>query len=224
VIALNARIADFVRKLSPETRVIDIPNGVDTSVYRPPSAHERDGLRSSLGWDQRPRILFVGRLVPRKGATLAIEAARQLGADAQLVMAGPGRPEGLPENASALGELEPLRVAELYRAADCFLLPSVAEGFPVSAQQALASGMPVVLADDPVYDPYLQGAPEGVLRVSRTVEALVEALRRINCGAGVTASQRADLVDFAGSRYSMARCVDRHESLYAELIDAARAG
>jgi glycosyltransferase involved in cell wall biosynthesis len=219
VIAINSRIAAQVGEFSPRTRVVELPNGIDMSGYRPASAEERSVLRAGFGWDQQPRVLFVGRLVPRKGADLAAQAISRLGSEARLVMAGPGNPGQLPENAEALGELPPEQVAQLYRAADCFLLPSVAEGFPLSAQQALASGLPVVLSDDPVYEPYLEGAPAGVLRVPRTVDSIVDALREIDCGLRIGAEERANLAEFARTRYSLTRWAERHEALYAELIE-----
>ena len=222
VIALNARIADFVHELRPETRVVDLPNGIDTSVYRPPSSEERNILRAELGWDERPRALFVGRLIPRKGADLAMEAARVLGDRVELVLAGPGTPSDPPANAVALGELPPERIAELYRAADCFVLPSTAEGFPGTVQQALASGLPVVLTDDPSYGPYLDGAPEGVVPIQRSVDSVVEGMRSIGCGASIGPEQRRELASFAGSRYSLSRWVEHHEALYAELIAETR--
>ena len=95
VIALNTRVEEQMRELRPGLEVLAIPNGVDESTYRPPSPEERAELRSALGWDGRPRALFVGRLVPRKGADLAIEAARRL-PEAELVLAGPGEVPELP--------------------------------------------------------------------------------------------------------------------------------
>ena len=100
-------------------------------------------------------------------------------------MAGPGEAPPLPRNVVALGELPPDRIAELYRAADFLLLPSTGEGFPLTAQEALASGLPIVLADDPAYQLYLDGAPDGVLRVERTAGALVEAMRQLEFGRAV---------------------------------------
>jgi D-inositol-3-phosphate glycosyltransferase len=218
VVALNERIADFVHELAPQTQVIDIPNGVDTEAYRPPHPGERDAIRESFGWDERPRILFVGRLVPRKGAQLAADAARQLGDDVELVLAGPGRMQDAPSNVEPLGEIPPAKVAELYRAADCFLLPSIAEGFPATAQQALASGLPTILADDPVYGPYLDGAPNGVILVERDVTALVNSLRGIDYGRAIDPDQRSLLAAFAAERYSLERSVNRHEELYGGLV------
>ena len=218
VVAVNERIAAFVRTLVPGTEIIDIPQGIDTSAYRPPEAGERGALRKSLGWDERPRILFAGRLVPRKGAYLAAQAAATLGDQVELVVAGPGRLQDSPPNLRALGELQPARMAELYRAADCLLLPSIAEGFPVSAQEALASGLPVILADDPVYAPYVAGAPDGVVLSERSVGALVEALRSIDSGRLIDAGQRERLAEFAAERYSLDRSIDRHEDLYARLV------
>jgi D-inositol-3-phosphate glycosyltransferase len=219
VVALNERIAHFVHTLSPETEVVDIPNGVDTDFYRPPRPGEREALRNSLGWDDRPRILFVGRLVPRKGAQLAAETARSLGDEIELVLAGPGRLKDTPSNVRALGEIDPAEVAELYRAADCFLLPSIAEGFPATAQQALASGLPIILANDPVYRPYLEGAPEGVLVAERSVDSLVRALQSLGYGGLIHERHRQRLAAFAAERYSLSRSVDLHEELYRRLLE-----
>jgi D-inositol-3-phosphate glycosyltransferase len=218
VVALNPRIERFVHELVPQRRVVAILNGVNTREYRPPERGEREALRDQFGWDERPRVLFVGRLVPRKGADLAVAAlAGELADRAELVLAGPGALQATPPNVQMLGSVPPDRIAQLYRAADCFLLPSTAEGFPLTAQEAMASGLPVVLADDAAYDPYLEGAPAGVLRVARTAEAVRAALVEIDCGRSIDRKQRTELAEFAGSRFSWGRCADAHLRLYEEL-------
>jgi D-inositol-3-phosphate glycosyltransferase len=217
VVSLNQRITEFVRELVPNRRVVTILNGVDTRQYRPAVEGERESLREQLGWDGRPRVIFVGRLVPRKGADLAVAAMTGLADRAELVLVGPGELAAAPPNVQPLGSVSPDRVAQLYRAADCLLLPSTAEGFPLTAQEALASGLPVVLADDPAYGPYLDGSPTGVTRVARTEEALREALLRIECGRSFDAQQRAQLAEFAQARFSWGRCAEAHLRLYQEL-------
>jgi D-inositol-3-phosphate glycosyltransferase len=220
--ALNPRVEGQMRALGPATEMLTIPNGVDRETYRPSAPSERAELRESLGWDERPRALFVGRLVPRKGADLAVEAARRL-PELELVLAGPGDPGAeLPANATALGELSRERVADLYRAADLMVLPSTAEGFPLTAQEALASGLPIVLADDPAYGPYLDDAPEGVGRVERSVDALEAGLRELDLGRAIGPDGRERLVEFARERFSWERAAEQHESLYRRLLREGR--
>jgi D-inositol-3-phosphate glycosyltransferase len=217
IVALNPRITDFVHELVPRKRVVTILNGVDTSRYRPPDRAERESLREELGWDEKPRALFVGRLVPRKGADLAATAVGALTDRAHLVLAGPGTLPELPANVEALGSVSPDRIAQLYRAADCFLLPSTAEGFPLTAQEAMASGLPVIMADDPAYEPYLDGAPRGVMTVQRTANAVRAALVEIDCGRSICEPERSEISEFARSRFSWGKSADEHLALYEEL-------
>ena len=106
----------------------------------------------------------------------------------------------------------------VHPAADCLLLPSIAEGFPVSARGGARKRAARILADDPVYAPYVAGAPDGVVLSERSVGALVEALRSIGSGRLIDAGQRERLAEFAAERYSLDRSIDRHEDLYARLV------
>jgi glycosyltransferase involved in cell wall biosynthesis len=185
VLTLNASVAAFAvsRGARPE-RLRHLPNGVDTDLFRAPdSAEARSGARKSFGLPaERPLVLFVGRLVPKKGYDLLL-AGHHPEADYDLVFAGDGTADAAAELAGRpgvhhMGALDPERLAEAYRACDVFALPSTAEGFPLTVQEAMASGLPVVTTDDPGYAPYaLDGA--GVELLPRDVAALRDTLTRL---------------------------------------------
>jgi glycosyltransferase involved in cell wall biosynthesis len=169
VITLNASVADFARAhgARPE-RMRHLANGVDTALFRPSAgAGERALARKRLGLPaDRVLVLFVGRPVPKKGYDLLLRAA---GPGRELVVAG--EPGPAAPGVHQLGPLPPERLAEAYRACDVFALPSTAEGFPLTVQEAMASGLPVVTTDDPGYAPYGLDR-EGVALLPRDAGAL----------------------------------------------------
>ena len=184
VFTLNASVAAFVLRhgARPE-RARHLPNGVDTDLFRPAaSAEQRRLARARFGLPQdRPLVLFVGRLVPKKGFLLLLEA-RTATPDAgyDLVFAGDGDTAALTGRPGVhhLGALAPADLAEVYPACDVFALPSTAEGFPLTVQEAMASGLPVVTTDDPGYAPYGLDRTRVVL-LPREAGALREALAEL---------------------------------------------
>ena len=139
-------------------RVRTIRPGVDTA-YSPGSISEARA-RLSLPLDGA-RLFTVRRLVKRMGLDDAVDAVGSLvsrGADVCLDIAGAGPEEaslrdrihghGLEERVRLLGRVEEEALADHYRAADLFLLPTRAlEGFGMVTLEALASGTPVIATD-----------------------------------------------------------------------------
>ncbi|BCY15474.1 glycosyltransferase family 4 protein [Actinoplanes sp. L3-i22] len=150
VFVLNDSVAAFVESYGG--RVEHLPNGVDTTLFTP--LGDKDLARKRLGLPaDRVLVLFAGRLVPKKGYDLLTAAA---GPEYDLVFAGEGH-DGVPASGPGvhhLGRLDPVRLAEAYRASDVFALPSTSEGFPLTVQEAMACGLPVVTTDDPGYASY----------------------------------------------------------------------
>lgn len=109
------------------------------------------------------RLVFVGGLVRRKGAPQLIEAMRLLdGARVELRMVGGAGEDGtaalghLQAGATDLvaggrlsfaGELDGPGVRAEIRAAHVLVLPSEAEGMPISMLEAMAEGRPVLVTD-----------------------------------------------------------------------------
>jgi D-inositol-3-phosphate glycosyltransferase len=224
VVVLNRKVEAEIQALGPRGPVVQLPNGVDTSLFRPPLAGEREVLRRELGWDDTPRVLFVGRLVAKKGIDAALAATAAAGGSFRLVVAGPGplQPRSKP-CVDVLGPIPSERVAELYRAADALLLPSRGEGFPVTVQEAMASGLPVVMTNDPAYGRYLEGAGLGVRLVSAAPEAIARALESLVCDRRALAAAGEAVCRHARQSFAWRQAAEQHELLYEQLLTGGAA-
>lgn len=133
-----------------------VPYGVEARDGQPPgqlAARVRD-IRER---EDRPILLFAGRLVPYKGVDVLLEAMRGLDAVALIVGQGPklsdlqrnARALGVDDRVRFLGSVTDAELAALYGACDVFVLPSVTrqEAFGVVQLEAMAAGKPVVSTD-----------------------------------------------------------------------------
>ncbi len=139
-------------------RIEIVPPGVDHAFFSP--GHQ-GGARFALGADDRPLLLFVGRIQPLKGLDVAVRALAQAERDdARLwVVGGASGAEGSLEVERIRQLISDLGVADrvvfrppqphhllstFYRAADICLVPSRSESFGLVALEAAACGVPVV--------------------------------------------------------------------------------
>jgi D-inositol-3-phosphate glycosyltransferase len=146
-------------------RIRVVAPGVDRSIFAPRPKGE---ARARLGLAGKRLILFVGRLQPFKGPSVAVRAlakavARQPELTRDVVLALVGGPSGrgwagdevvhLKEVASELGVEDRVmvlppqpheRLVDFYSAAEAVLVPSRSESFGLVALEAQACGTPVV--------------------------------------------------------------------------------
>ncbi len=164
LIAVDGRIAEWLRREYGTRRVEVVPNGVDTVRYRP----RLDGaeFRRALGIPgEAPLILAAKHFVPKNGMDVIVRAMPRVCREvpeAQLLLAGHGELEpmirrlvddlGLRQCVHMPGQLPHDRMPLALAACDLCVVPSVPvagveEATSVLALEAMASGKPVVASN-----------------------------------------------------------------------------
>lgn len=120
-------------------------------------APERESIRREFGLDDRPVVLFVGRLVAFKRPHLILRAMHELlrEEEATFVLLGDGpmrepcerltRDLGIGHRVRFEGFIQPSELSRWHAAGDLFVLPSFGETWSVATVEALSSGLPVVI-------------------------------------------------------------------------------
>ena len=114
-----------------------MPNAIDPAALEQEAAHAPD-WRAKLNLGDRKIVLFVGRLIPEKGAGLLAQAVAQLpGVVLVAAGSGPQQQELADLGAVTPGALPHDAVVQLLRQADVYCLPTrYAEGFPTTLLEA----------------------------------------------------------------------------------------
>ncbi len=233
VIAISRLIAEELRGYGvPESKIAEIPNGVDTDIFRPARDDaERTDLRQRLGWRSLPTVLFVGEVDARKQPHLLVEALGLLkarGTECQLAIAGPIRDQGYREatmtRADGLGVADRIiwcgftrEIADLYRASDLFSLPSTSEGMPNALLEAMASGLPsVATAISGIVDLVRDGV-DGAL-VESDADQIADAMAAILSDSAFLTACRQDTRRRIEENFSTRAVLDAHEQLFRRIM------
>lgn len=217
-------------------RVCVSPPGVDRSLFSPGS---REAARRSLGLDDRPVLLFVGRVQPLKGIDVAVEAAARVRRSRDVLLLVVGGPSGdrgeaemdrLEKRVVELGMGDAVRfvppvahagLADYYRAADVLLLPSRSETFGLVAAEAQACGLPVVAARVGGLPHVVSHGESGLLVDGWDPDDHAAAVERLLDDPDLGARLREGAVRWAG-RFSWGATTRRFLELYKGAV--ARAG
>ncbi len=156
----NAKSAEWAAAQAGSPRqVVTLPNAIDAEFFARPSASSRQEARRHLGLEGEGRVLVqVSALSARKGvlelanAFLGLPAAGRSGA--RLLFVGEGEQRSRLETLAAgsegairvLGQLPPEEVRRVLWAADAFVLNTRLDPNPLSAIEAAAAGLPIVMS------------------------------------------------------------------------------
>ena len=220
--------------VSPQ-KIHDVPNGVDTDRFQPVPAAQVPELRASLGLPaDQPIALYVGVLDQRKNILWLAQqwvSHDAFGTGALLLAVGPqGRddPDGtLRAELADVAHTHPQRfvlhdfhadVTPYYQCADLLVLPSFKEGLPNVVLEAMACGLPCVVARASGSRELVVEGETGVTYAPDDVTGLAAAVRHCLSPEGPGMGEKARRL--AQERYSIRTIADRYESLYAQLLAA----
>lgn len=180
---------------SPDSAFI-VPNAVNMIVDEE-NYREKENLRKQLNIGTRKVILYVGRLVKRKGVTYLIEAFSRLRKerdDIVLVIAGRGESRtklellaeslNIKDDICFVGYVENRHLSPYYLLCDICVIPSIthemADPWVFVVNEAMSAGKPVVATDavGAAYDMVKDGI-NGFMVPERDSDALYKAIKTI---------------------------------------------
>lgn len=195
-------IVDGVRRLDAVLALHDAQRAEISELFGIPAARIRvvgagyndrvfnlgESRREPAADGRAGRLLYAGKLCLRKGVPSLLRAYGALLDEVgptELVLAGGysdaaeydeivGLARACPRPVRFAGKLDPRNLADAYRAADVFVLPSFFEGLPLVVVEALACGCKAVVTDLPGVRPWLDanvpGAPVRYVAMPRMAD------------------------------------------------------
>jgi glycosyltransferase involved in cell wall biosynthesis len=226
-VAISRQIQDELTEFGvPPERITRLGSGVDTAAYSPGQSSTALRLPAS------PRVLFLGRMHPQKNLLRLLDAwaevRRRVAANLMLAGDGPQRGEleaaarrlGVADSVHFLGPVQ--NPIEVLRAADVFVLPSVAEGMSNSLLEAMSAGVPIIASSIGGNTDLLRDGVNGLmadpLDPAAWTRAIVQLLEEPATAARLGAAARESVV----AEFSIEAIVDRYVELYSRLMGRNR--
>jgi glycosyltransferase involved in cell wall biosynthesis len=204
-----------------------IPSAVDLTRFRP----DVDGsaVRAKLGLEGSRVLVFTGRLVPHKGVDLIVRALPDLPKDVKLLVVGRGprlselhalaRRLGVDDRIRFCPDVSDTELPQYLRAGDLFVFPSQnrLEGFGLVVAEALAAGLPVVIADMPGVREVIEPGKQGFLVEPLIQHDLVEKLTTLLNDAPLRSQMALAARRRAEERFGLGTVVDGLTRVYQDL-------
>ncbi|MBD0335138.1 MAG: glycosyltransferase [Cyanobacteria bacterium Co-bin13] len=226
--------ANVSHRFGAKTRDLVIPLGVN-----PPLDIAKDRAEAvcqQLGIPpDRPRLLYLSRLDPKKGLDLLIPALEQLvreGIEFHLVLAGsnPQDPayerqvcdritqSPLARHTTFTGFVTGEAKAALLKSADCFVLPSYYENFGIAVVEAMMAGLPVVISQGVyIWEGIAQSQSGWVCDLS--TESLSAVLREALSSARLRQARGRNARQFAMENYGWDAIAQQTLAAYEQILN-----
>jgi glycosyltransferase involved in cell wall biosynthesis len=221
----SEKMVDFYDVERAKIRVV--PNGVDPEKFKPTGHGEK--IKQRLGLSNKQIVLFVGRLIPRKGLPFLVEAAKQIVKqrnETAFLIVGDGplknplvshlQKTDLSGNFAFLGDVKDSVLPALYDCADVFALPSIQEGQGIALLEAQSSAKPVVAFNvGGVKEAVLDGE-SGLLVPQVNSNMLAEAVLKLLSNSSLRQRMGAKGREFVLGNFSWDVCARKLLRVYSE--------
>ncbi len=210
----------------PAEKVEVVLPGLDLDAFS--CTKNRSSIRSQIGVQEHQHlVLYIGRLRSVKGVEYGIKAfarAAEANPTLHLALAGDGEQRdylenlaydlGISKRATFLGERSDL--PDVLSAADSVLMPSLREGFPRVAIEAMAASKPVIATKVGAISEAIIDDNSGILVVSRDVPAMSTAINHLTGDSDLQARLGANARTRVENRYSAELYVARLDEMYSQ--------
>jgi glycosyltransferase involved in cell wall biosynthesis len=213
-----------------EAKIRIVPNGVDTQKFKPSKNCEQ--LKRQIGIDNKLCVLFVGRLIPRKGLHYLVKAAKQIIKEfnqTKFLIAGNGPQRNslishlenmnLTSNFLFLGDVNENTLPALYNCADIFVLPSIQEGLGIALLEAQATAKPIVAFDVGGVSEAVLDKESGLL-VKPDSRKLADAIMKLLASFSLREKMGRRGREFVVNRFSWDVCAKKMLQVYREALAA----
>jgi len=236
--AKNATLIVTVSKYSSEktvqfydvdkTKIRIVPNGVAIQRFKPFEGCEK--IKRQIGIDSKLCVLFVGRLIPRKGLPFLIEAAKRIVKEIKetiFVIVGDGPLKNhlmayleeinLSDHFVFLGDVNEKVLPALYNCADIFVLPSIQEGLGIVLLEAQATAKPVVAFDVGGVHEAMVDKETGLL-VKPNSRELADAILKLLSSWSLREKMGVKGREFVSNNFSWDVCAQKMLQVYREAL------
>lgn len=230
IVCVGKKLADDLKKKLPETaeKVLHIPHAIDTEIFNP---QVKGGLKTEKElWNpDKKHLLCVANFYKVKGVDLLLKAFSELNDNnLHLHLVAPRSDKKtsatirsiisnnkLHHHVTIYGTKKETELADFYRNADIFILPSLKEGFGIVCAEAAACGTPVLATKS--------GGPEeiideqtGILADANNVQALINGIEMILKKPEVFDPK--EMHNQISNKFGMNTKTDRLKELYSSVV------
>ena len=204
-----------------------IPNAVDTKIFHP---RDISTVRSQLGLPLEGFVVFLGSaslINPYKGTRHALEAIARLGRPVHLLLVGEHAPNlSLPDSVTIHVRnftSERSLLADYYAACDVFVLPSLAENFPLMLLESMACGTPAIAFATGGIVEALEHEYSGWLTSTGHTEGLTRGLAAAMDNPSETKRWGINARHTVEAKFNEDLFVKAHLALYAQILASSAA-